>query len=402
MKRRVLLLPFLAILPFFAHACAVPVYQYALESWPTAPYQVTIFQQGPLNAGQKKCLKVLREDSESAEKGRANYDVTVVDLAQNDNPEAAALWKKQQGLALPAMVVVYPDPRLETQIAWSGAFDATSVERLIDSPVRRELVKEIKAGNAAVWLFIESGSAERDRAALAALDKGFAQQAAYLKSANAEAPEGAGAAAPDNADAANATDILGPAPERPKSFKYAVVRLNPDAPAESVFARMLYGLLDGNARPAHPVAFPVFGRGRVLQPIEQETFTADTVTVACNFLTGDCSCMVKEQNPGVDLLLNAKWDDGTQDSTENKTGAPPLIGLNDLHAATTATAPGATAPAKASAAIPPAVTPVAVAVPQAERWWRGLVWAGAGALALLILATLAIWRRAQNNHGAGQ
>jgi hypothetical protein len=57
-----------------------------------------------------------------------------------------------------------------------------------------------------------------------------------------------------------------------------------------------------------PVAFPVFGRGRVLGALSGEGLTADAVRGVAEFLTGPCSCQVKELNPGADLLMVADWD----------------------------------------------------------------------------------------------
>jgi hypothetical protein len=54
--------------------------------------------------------------------------------------------------------------------------------------------------------------------------------------------------------------------------------------------------------------FPLFGRGRVLGGIALEKLDAAEFRSACNFLTGACSCEVKEMNPGQDLLVVADWE----------------------------------------------------------------------------------------------
>jgi hypothetical protein len=56
------------------------------------------------------------------------------------------------------------------------------------------------------------------------------------------------------------------------------------------------------------LAFPVFGRGRALWPLVGRGINAKNVQEASEFLVGACSCQVKEQNPGFDLLLSADWD----------------------------------------------------------------------------------------------
>jgi len=57
-----------------------------------------------------------------------------------------------------------------------------------------------------------------------------------------------------------------------------------------------------------PVAFPVFGRGLVLYALVGKGIAPDTIRAASSFICGPCSCQVKEQNPGFDLLLNHDWN----------------------------------------------------------------------------------------------
>jgi hypothetical protein len=56
-----------------------------------------------------------------------------------------------------------------------------------------------------------------------------------------------------------------------------------------------------------PIVFPIFGRGRALYALVGKGIRAETIEQAATFLIGKCSCQVKEQNPGTDLLLTADW-----------------------------------------------------------------------------------------------
>ena len=60
---------------------------------------------------------------------------------------------------------------------------------------------------------------------------------------------------------------------------------------------------------------------------------AETIEEAATFLIGKCSCQVKEQNPGIDLLFTADW--------KKLAKASPLLerDLPDLTALAKATAP---------------------------------------------------------------
>ena len=53
--------------------------------------------------------------------------------------------------------------------------------------------------------------------------------------------------------------------------------------------------------------FPIFGRGRVVPPATGEEIQPEAIREMAEFLTGPCSCEVKEMNPGYDLLLSADW-----------------------------------------------------------------------------------------------
>ena len=46
---------------------------------------------------------------------------------------------------------------------------------------------------------------------------------------------------------------------------------------------------------------------RVHHLLQIKDITADNLKEAARFLTGPCTCKVKEQNPGVDLLVLADW-----------------------------------------------------------------------------------------------
>lgn len=51
----------------------------------------------------------------------------------------------------------------------------------------------------------------------------------------------------------------------------------------------------------------VFGRGRVLGAWPAADFGDAEIEEACLFLLGACSCQVKRQNPGWDMLMNVNW-----------------------------------------------------------------------------------------------
>jgi hypothetical protein len=80
-----------------------------------------------------------------------------------------------------------------------------------------------------------------------------------------------------------------------------------------------------------PLAFPVFGRGIVLYALVGKGISPETIKSASSFIVGPCSCQVKEQNPGFDLLLSHDWDGAvgkqliSSASAQETTDAPPRL-----------------------------------------------------------------------------
>ena len=76
-----------------------------------------------------------------------------------------------------------------------------------------------------------------------------------------------------------------------------------------------------------PMVFPVFGRGRLLGCLFGEYITKKHIDEATFFLSGACSCEVKDLNPGVDLLMAAPWDYVVMNSFIEDEPLPELTGV---------------------------------------------------------------------------
>jgi len=57
-----------------------------------------------------------------------------------------------------------------------------------------------------------------------------------------------------------------------------------------------------------PMVFAIYGRGRALEPYVGKGITADNLAEIVMFVADACSCMVKDMNPGSDLLMKWDWD----------------------------------------------------------------------------------------------
>ena len=83
-----------------------------------------------------------------------------------------------------------------------------------------------------------------------------------------------------------------------------------------------------------PMLFPAFGKGRVLPPLIGAGISEENALADCEYLCGACSCQVKNQNPGMDILVKADWWTALEGSSViAEKELPPLTGVEDLIAA---------------------------------------------------------------------
>ena len=359
-------------------ACSVPVFRYALERWPASPYEAVVFHRGPL-AGSAQALVTRLSGEVFTNAAPANISVQTVDLAAQVAPEMLELWKTHQDSPLPMLVLRYPQGAPAQGEVWSGPLDTNSIAPALDSPLRRRVAQRLLKGDCGVWVLLESGDQGRDNAAASLLQT----RLAYLEKA-IQLPK------LDPDDIANRVIS---AAESELKVAFSSMRLGRADPAEQVFIRMLLGSEEDLKDQKEPIAFLIFGRGRALFALVGKGINDEMIDEACFFLTGPCSCVVKEQNPGMDMLMAVDWDNEIQPLSSVAEEPPPLTGLTALAQASNTT--GATAAnasrsnpapttsftnAKADSLVPPGPTNVLIK--------PALL---AGFIGLLVLAGGTIW-----------
>jgi hypothetical protein len=250
-----------------AQACSIPVFRYALDRWPADPYRLEV------STGDSK-------DDEVARFLRNFTDSTPINLQpirlSEDGPSR----------------LQFSHEEASTNPVWQGPL-AGELPRLLDSPVRSEIVKRILAGENGVWLLVESADSAANETAAKALEKRlrYLEQVAQLPKIDPDDP----------------SSRLGPGPAL--QVKFSLVRVRRDDPAETHFVRMLAGPKNDREVSSGPWLALVFGRGRVLGAWPAEGFGDEQIDETCLFLLGACSCQVKRMNPGWDLLLHVDWDE---------------------------------------------------------------------------------------------
>jgi len=332
-----------------APACQIPVFRYALERWPAENYLITVTPRDvPTEEGQA-LVKALSETP-------ANLTVQMAPPTGAPPTLTASYPQKNSPRDRQTHSNMGPDDTRRTPAFWSGPLTAESVRSLVDSPVRREMVRRILKGDSAVWLLLESGDAAANATAAKLLEACLAQQSAEI-----HLPE------PSPGDPAMSSPL-------PSAVKFSVLRIPFHDPVERAFVAMLCGSEADAAKLKEPTAFAVFGRGRAMPGLAGKDLTPESIASVSTFLCGACSCQVKEMNPGMDLLVLANWDGAIGQTEVKDPPLPPLIGL----AAFATPSPAAVA----SPSPTPAATPIPA--PAHHSLKRNI------ALSLLLLALLAV------------
>lgn len=276
-----------------AQACTVPVFRYALERWPAAPYVVTVFVQGEPRGEVKESIEAMQKFADTRT-APGNLLVNVVDTSKPlDGERLKDLWTEQRKKhAEPFMVVEYPEEDGKEWICWSGPINYETVNTLLDSPARRQVAKDILSGISATWVLVESGDKAKDDAAAKVLDESLRK---FEK--DFALPE----IDPDDPTSKLRSTL-------PLKLKFTTLRIKKDDVAERLFVQQMVAAEKDISLDKGPLVFAIFGRGRVMPPLVGEEIVAKFVHEFAAFLCGACSCEVKTLNPGTDLLMAADWD----------------------------------------------------------------------------------------------
>jgi hypothetical protein len=296
-----------------APACNVPVSRYALERWEADRYEIIVFHREPFTGQQQALLETLQKAGRDS---LANLSVSNVNVSAEMPQPLRALWTAQANPNLPWMVVRYPRKTRIELPAWAGPVSAETVGALLESPVRQNIAQKLLGGDAVVWLLLESGDQRHDDQTAQLLEGELRKLEQSLVF-----PEPAPLDPPTN------TNL-------PLKIAFSTVRFARSNPAERMLVNLLLNWNTNLMAEKEVMLFPVFGRGRVIPPAIGEEIHPEAIREMAEFLTGPCSCEVKEMNPGYDLLLAANWNSLGDYQSERLSESPPLTGLSQFAAGT--------------------------------------------------------------------
>jgi hypothetical protein len=299
--------------------------------------------------------------------------VEVIDVAQPLSPKHKQVVGAVDAPTHPWMVLLYPRSLPDEPPAYSGPLDGQVLRELLDSPARQQVADLLLRGESIVWLLVESDDAQRNAAAAQLIQDTLARLQREIKLPELTA---------DDARYLTAEAL----PELRLSLAMHRIRRGDDA--ERYFVHLLDHWDPGSASPDEPTVFAVFGRGRVLGPLPYAQLTAENIEQACRYLCGACSCEIKNDNPGWDLLMAVDWEQRLAGRYTLAQAMPALTTPGGLADRRAGWQPGA--PATAAAASRSTGASAAVREAAARSWTGPLVWSLCGLAAMVLCGTVIV------------
>ena len=141
---------------------------------------------------------------------------------------------------------------------------------LTSSPLREKAASELMAGKLCVMLYLKTDNKEKD-------EKGLRE----LRSAIGTSPFG---------------HII------------TVVELSRNSREEHHFASMLLNIEDDLKDIPEPMLFGIFGKFKALEPLLGRGISEDNINLMIDYFTAECSCLIKDDLPGTDILFTNQWE----------------------------------------------------------------------------------------------
>ncbi len=304
----------LLIVACVAMACETPVYRYAMYRWQPAPYEVYFFHAETPNEQDQRVQELLTEFERGGD-SRANVAYIPVNISADPDlasvpPDVKKAWLQRESKDLPAYFISTP---YGVGIAFDQ-LDETKVKVLVESPARKSLAAQLETGKLGVFVMLGGKDAAETEAT-----------EALLNGLVTEVQEGKVSLYISPAKGAAASEAQPATPNNDLGF----IKIDRNNAEEQWFVRSLLAIEPDLADEERPMVFLVYGRARALLPYIGKGITRENLIREIEFISGACSCTVKEQNPGVDLLVRYDWDSaaaaladkfGNEEGNESQSG----------------------------------------------------------------------------------
>ncbi len=148
--------------------------------------------------------------------------------------------------------------------------DYRELDKLAASSLRDKIAAELMSGKLCVILYLRSGNREKDEAGLQVIRKTVASS--------------------------------------PFGKIIPVMELSRTNRDEMHFVSMLLNVESDLKFINEPMLFGIFGRFTALEPLLAKGISQENINLMIDFLTADCSCLIKDNLPGVNILYKSSWE----------------------------------------------------------------------------------------------
>ena len=225
-------------------ACTTRVSEWVLLNALPEQYSLIYFHNGPLSEAIKKQNLAVAEEIKTA-----NIQFKTV---------------KRQDIKEPYWGLYYEE-KLFMKFKNPDEFG-----NLTTSPLREKVAAELMSGKLCVMVYLKTDNNEKDEKGLNTLQKALA-----------ESPFG-------------------------KIIK--IFELSRNSKPEAHFSSLLLNVEDDLKGIQEPMLFGVFGRFKALEPLLGKGITEENIGLMIDYLTAQCSCLIKDDLPGTDILFTDKWE----------------------------------------------------------------------------------------------
>lgn len=225
-------------------ACTTRVSEWILLNTLPEQYSLIFFHNGPVTETLKKQNLTIAESIKTA-----NIRFKTVTLQDVKEP----YW----GL--------YYEDRL-----FSKYNNPDELMNLTSSPLRERIAAELLAGKLCVMLYLRTDNKEKDEKGLQILQKALGSS--------------------------------------PFGKIVTLFELSRNSKEEAHFASLLLNVENDLMGIQEPMVFGIFGRFKALEPLLGEGISEENINLMIDYLTAECSCLIKDDLPGTDILFTDKWD----------------------------------------------------------------------------------------------
>ena len=148
--------------------------------------------------------------------------------------------------------------------------DPEEFRNITTSPLREKIAAELMAGKLCVMVYLKTDNKGKDESGLQTLQKTLA--------------------------ASSFGKII------------SVFEISRNSKEEVHFASLLLNV-EPDLKDIHePMLFGIFGRFKALEPLLGKGISEENINLMIEYLTAECSCLIKDDLPGTDILFTDNWD----------------------------------------------------------------------------------------------